>query len=87
MHFSGRSSMGERRSGDDDGEGAGHHEQVRGDGRAGHDVHRLVAIMRKFAVGAVTMIDADRCPVGVVYEDDLLVKETDPYRQRTLLAH
>ncbi len=38
----------------------------------------LVATMQRFKVGAVTVIDADRRPVGVVSEDDLLLKETDP---------
>lgn len=37
----------------------------------------LVATMQRFKVGAVTVIDADRRPVGVVSEDDLLLKETD----------
>ncbi|MER7506076.1 CBS domain-containing protein [Nonomuraea pusilla] len=37
----------------------------------------IVAAMKRFAVGAVTVIDADRRPVGVVSEDDLLLKETD----------
>ncbi|MFI6921087.1 CBS domain-containing protein [Nonomuraea spiralis] len=40
----------------------------------------VVAAMKRFAVGAVTVIDADRRPVGVVSEDDLLVKESDPVR-------
>ncbi|MFB4294637.1 CBS domain-containing protein [Nonomuraea sp. ATR24] len=40
----------------------------------------IVAAMRRYAVGAVTVIDADRRPVGVVSEDDLLLKETDPVR-------
>jgi CBS domain-containing protein len=40
----------------------------------------LVATMRRFKVGAVTVIDADRRPVGLVSEDDLLLKETDPGR-------
>ncbi|MCT9932174.1 CBS domain-containing protein [Planotetraspora sp. A-T 1434] len=37
----------------------------------------LVDIMRRFKVGAVTVIDADRRPVGVVSEDDMLLRETD----------
>lgn len=40
----------------------------------------IVAAMKRYAVGAVTVIDADRRPVGVVSEDDLLLKETDPVR-------
>ncbi|MFF5209620.1 CBS domain-containing protein [Streptosporangium sp. NPDC000396] len=36
----------------------------------------LVEVMRRFQVGAVTVIDGDRRPVGVVSEDDLLLKET-----------
>ncbi|MFC0551545.1 CBS domain-containing protein [Planotetraspora thailandica] len=36
----------------------------------------LVGIMQRYKVGAVTVIDADRRPVGVVSEDDLLLKET-----------
>ncbi|MFC4016062.1 CBS domain-containing protein [Nonomuraea purpurea] len=38
----------------------------------------IIAAMRRFAVGAVTVIDAQRRPVGVVSEDDLLLKETAP---------
>ncbi|MFC0865568.1 CBS domain-containing protein [Sphaerimonospora cavernae] len=37
----------------------------------------LVDTMRRFKVGAVTVIDADRRPVGVVSEDDILLKEID----------
>ncbi|MET7332296.1 CBS domain-containing protein [Nonomuraea sp. NPDC005650] len=37
----------------------------------------IVDAMQRFAVGAVTVIDADRRPVGVVSEDDLLLKEAD----------
>ncbi|GIH41835.1 hypothetical protein Mco01_48350 [Microbispora corallina] len=37
----------------------------------------LVQTMRRFKVGAVTVIDADRRPVGVVSEDDILLKEID----------
>ncbi|TMR88972.1 CBS domain-containing protein [Nonomuraea basaltis] len=40
----------------------------------------IVAAMKRYAVGAVTVIDADRRPVGVVSEDDLLLKEIDPVR-------
>ncbi|GAA3412945.1 CBS domain-containing protein [Streptosporangium vulgare] len=40
----------------------------------------IVAVMRRFAVGAVTVVDADRRPVGVVSQDDLLLKESDPVR-------
>ncbi|WP_240197802.1 CBS domain-containing protein [Nonomuraea lactucae] len=40
----------------------------------------IVAAMERFAVGAVTVIDADRRPVGVVSEDDLLLKEADTVR-------
>ncbi|MFF4189953.1 CBS domain-containing protein [Nonomuraea sp. NPDC001831] len=36
--------------------------------------------MRRYGVGAVTVTDADRRPVGVVSEDDLLLKEIDPVR-------
>ncbi|GAA3507643.1 CBS domain-containing protein [Streptosporangium album] len=37
----------------------------------------IVDAMRQFKVGAVTVIDADDRPVGMVSEDDLLLKETD----------
>lgn len=37
----------------------------------------LVNTMQRFKVGAVTVIDADRRPVGVVSEDDVLLKEID----------
>ena len=40
----------------------------------------ILAAMRRYAVGAVTVVDADRRPVGVVSEDDLLLKETDEVR-------
>ncbi|MCK2217325.1 CBS domain-containing protein [Actinomadura sp. ATCC 31491] len=40
----------------------------------------IVAAMKRFAVGAVTVIDAERRPVGVVTADDLLMKEADPVR-------
>ncbi|MFJ2032229.1 CBS domain-containing protein [Streptosporangium sp. NPDC087985] len=35
----------------------------------------IVDAMRRFKIGAVTVIDADDRPVGVVSEDDLLLKE------------
>ncbi|HLU73950.1 MAG TPA: CBS domain-containing protein [Nonomuraea sp.] len=40
----------------------------------------IVAAMKRYAVGAVTVIDAGRRPIGVVSEDDLLLKEIDPVR-------
>ncbi|MFC4114227.1 CBS domain-containing protein [Nonomuraea zeae] len=40
----------------------------------------IVAAMKRYAVGAVTVVDADRRPVGVVSEDDLLLKEIDTIR-------
>ncbi|MEU8146919.1 CBS domain-containing protein [Nonomuraea sp. NPDC048901] len=40
----------------------------------------IVGAMKRYAVGAVTVIDADRRPVGVVSEEDLLLKETDTVR-------
>ncbi|GAA4039322.1 CBS domain-containing protein [Nonomuraea soli] len=40
----------------------------------------ILAAMRRYAVGAVTVIDAERRPVGVVSEDDLLLKEADTER-------
>ncbi|MGP3934066.1 CBS domain-containing protein [Nonomuraea sp. KM88] len=40
----------------------------------------IVAAMKRFAVGAVTVIDTDRRPMGVVSEDDLLLKEIEPVR-------
>ncbi|WP_214109841.1 BON domain-containing protein [Acrocarpospora catenulata] len=42
--------------------------------------NEIVAAMRRFKVGAVTVIDLDRRPVGVVSEDDLLLKATEPPR-------
>nr|BFE79415.1 CBS domain-containing protein [Planobispora longispora] len=36
--------------------------------------------MKRYAVGAVAVLDADRWPVGVVSQDDLLLKETDRVR-------
>ncbi|MDF2707160.1 MAG: signal transduction protein [Nonomuraea muscovyensis] len=40
----------------------------------------IVTVMRRYAVGAVTVIDAERRPVGVVSEADLLLKASDPVR-------
>ncbi|WP_449063162.1 CBS domain-containing protein [Planomonospora algeriensis] len=40
----------------------------------------ILAAMKRFAVGAVAVLDADRRPVGVVSEDDLLLKEVDGVR-------
>ena len=40
----------------------------------------IIGAMKRYAVGSVTVIDADRRPVGVVSEDDLLLKETDQVR-------
>ncbi|WP_214321717.1 CBS domain-containing protein [Nonomuraea sediminis] len=40
----------------------------------------IVAAMKRYAVGAVTVIDLERRPIGVVSEDDLLHKETDTVR-------
>ncbi|MFD1935062.1 MULTISPECIES: CBS domain-containing protein [Nonomuraea] len=40
----------------------------------------IVTAMRRYAVGAVTVIDADRRPVGVISEDDLILKEIDTVR-------
>ncbi|GAA3444585.1 hypothetical protein Pve01_28900 [Planomonospora venezuelensis] len=45
----------------------------------------LVATMQRFKVGAVTVIDADRRPVGVVSEDDLLLKEIVDHPHGTAL--
>jgi CBS domain-containing protein len=44
----------------------------------------LVDIMRRFKVGAVTVIDSDRRPVGVVSEDDMLLKATTPSGKRVV---
>ncbi|MEV0354149.1 CBS domain-containing protein [Nonomuraea sp. NPDC050680] len=38
----------------------------------------IVRTMRRYTLGAISVIDADGRPVGVVSEDDLLLKETDP---------
>ncbi|MFC4119888.1 CBS domain-containing protein [Nonomuraea zeae] len=51
----------------------------------GSSFAEIVAAMKRFAVGAVTVIDADRRPVGVVSEDDLLLKEADPVRHSTTI--
>ncbi|WP_113703735.1 CBS domain-containing protein [Nonomuraea lactucae] len=40
----------------------------------------IVDAMKRYAVGAVTVIDADRRPVGIVSEEDLLQKEIEPVR-------
>ncbi|MFI7445574.1 CBS domain-containing protein [Nonomuraea indica] len=40
----------------------------------------IVTAMKRYAVGAVTVIDADRRPVGIVSEEDLLLKEILPAR-------
>lgn len=40
----------------------------------------IVAALKRYAVGAVTVIDAERRPVGVVSEADLLLKESDAVR-------
>ena len=40
----------------------------------------IVRTMRRYGVGAVSVVDADCRPVGVVSEDDLLLKEVDPVR-------
>ncbi|GAA2852762.1 CBS domain-containing protein [Streptosporangium fragile] len=45
----------------------------------------ILDMMKRYAVGAVTVVDADRRPVGVVSQDDLLLKETDPVRHRTTI--
>ncbi|AQZ70491.1 CBS domain protein [[Actinomadura] parvosata subsp. kistnae] len=45
----------------------------------------VVAAMKRFAVGAVTVVDTDRRPIGVVSEDDLLLKEIDTVRHSVSL--
>lgn len=40
----------------------------------------IVRTMRRYAVGAVSVVDADCRPVGVVSEADLLLKEVNPVR-------
>ncbi|MEV4165883.1 CBS domain-containing protein [Nonomuraea dietziae] len=40
----------------------------------------ILAAMKHYAVGAVTVIDADRRPVGVISEDDLILKTIDTVR-------
>ncbi|MEV0973638.1 CBS domain-containing protein [Microtetraspora glauca] len=37
----------------------------------------IAAAMERYGVGAVAVVDAERRPVGVVSEDDLLLRETD----------
>ncbi|GII34459.1 CBS domain-containing protein [Planotetraspora mira] len=44
----------------------------------------LVDIMQRFNVGAVTVIDSDRRPVGVVSEDDMLLKATTAIGKRVI---
>ncbi|MEV1243421.1 CBS domain-containing protein [Nonomuraea sp. NPDC049750] len=41
----------------------------------------IVRTMRRYTLGAISVIDADGRPVGVVSEDDLLLKETGPVRR------
>jgi CBS domain-containing protein len=43
----------------------------------------MVDAMRRFKVGALTVIDADDHPIGVVADDDLLLRETDS-RERSI---
>lgn len=45
----------------------------------------IVRVMQRFAVGAVTVVDAERRPVGIVSEDDLLLKEIDTVRRAVSL--
>jgi CBS domain-containing protein len=45
----------------------------------------IVAAMKRYAVGSVTVIDADRRPVGIVSEEDLLLKEIVPLRRTALI--
>ncbi|MEU4330010.1 CBS domain-containing protein [Nonomuraea dietziae] len=40
----------------------------------------ILAAMKRYAVGAVTVIDADRRPVGVISQDDLILKQIDTVR-------
>ncbi|GIH96324.1 CBS domain-containing protein [Planobispora siamensis] len=40
----------------------------------------IIDAMRRFEVSAVAVLDADGRPVGIVSEDDLLLKETDTVR-------
>ncbi|MEU8146949.1 CBS domain-containing protein [Nonomuraea sp. NPDC048901] len=40
----------------------------------------IVRTMRRYTLGAISVIDAGGRPVGVVSEDDLLLKELDPVR-------
>ncbi|WP_283137640.1 CBS domain-containing protein [Rhizohabitans arisaemae] len=41
----------------------------------------IVAVMARYRVGAVTVVDGERRPVGVVSEDDLLLRETEADRR------
>ncbi|SDH74274.1 BON domain-containing protein [Sinosporangium album] len=43
----------------------------------------IVEAMRRYAVGAVAVIDAERRPMGIVSEDDLILKEADLARHST----
>jgi CBS domain-containing protein len=40
----------------------------------------ILAALRRFKVGAVAVVDGDRRVLGVVSEDDLLLREIDPDR-------
>ncbi len=46
----------------------------------------LVETMRRFKVGAVAVVDGEGRPIGVVSEDDLLLKEVDVSRGEVVLA-
>ena len=46
----------------------------------------LVETMRRFKVGAVAVIDVEGHPIGVVSEDDLLLKETDTPGGESILS-
>jgi len=46
----------------------------------------LVETMRRFKVGAVAVIDVEGRPIGVVSEDDLLLKETHASHGESLFA-
>jgi CBS domain-containing protein len=41
----------------------------------------IVAALRRFKVGAVAVVDGERRVLGVVSEDDLLLREIDAVRQ------
>lgn len=45
----------------------------------------IVAVMKRYAVSAVAVIDVDRRPIGVVSQDDLLLRETDPVRHTSTI--